>query len=205
LETLKIEYKNITFIIYKMASDDEEEVLDEVVDVDEEDEDDDEDQGSVAESADELSEYGEESVQDDETAEEGLEEEDEQINPYQTKFNEEMRSKYLQQYHPQEMHKPFEEIYKLTLITRNEQGIINDPFHKTYPILSKYERSKILGLRVSQLNKGAKPYVTINKNILDNILIAEKELKEKKIPFIIMRPMPNGKCEYWNVNDLEDL
>jgi DNA-directed RNA polymerase I, II, and III subunit RPABC2 len=188
-----------------MASDDEEEVLDEVVDVDEEDEDDDEDQGSVAESADELSEYGEESVQDDETAEEGLEEEDEQINPYQTKFNEEMRSKYLQQYHPQEMHKPFEEIYKLTLITRNEQGIINDPFHKTYPILSKYERSKILGLRVSQLNKGAKPYVTINKNILDNILIAEKELKEKKIPFIIMRPMPNGKCEYWNVNDLEDL
>jgi DNA-directed RNA polymerase subunit K/omega len=58
---------------------------------------------------------------------------------------------------------------------------------------------------VSQLNKGAKPFVTINKNILDNILIAEKELKEKKIPFIIMRPMPNGKTEYWNVNDLEDL
>jgi len=205
LETLKIEYKNITFIIYKMASDDEEEVLDEVVDVDEEEDDDNEDQGSVAESADELSEYGEESVQDDETAEEGLEEEDEQINPYQTKFNEEMRAKYLQKYHPQEMHKPFEEIYKLTLITRNEQGVINDALHKTYPILSKYERSKILGLRVSQLNKGAKPYVTINKNILDNILIAEKELKEKKIPFIIMRPMPNGKCEYWNVNDLEDL
>jgi DNA-directed RNA polymerase I, II, and III subunit RPABC2 len=203
LETLKIEYKNITFILYKMASDEEEEVLDELAEVEDEDEDV-EDEGSVAESADELSEYGDESVQDDETAEEGIEEE-EQLNPYQVKFNDEMRQKYLQQYHPQEMHKPFEEIYKLTLITRNENGIIVDPLHRTYPILSKYERSKILGLRVSQLNKGAKPYVTINKNILDNILIAEKELKEKKIPFIIMRPMPNGKSEYWNVNDLEDL
>jgi DNA-directed RNA polymerase I, II, and III subunit RPABC2 len=203
LETLKIEYKNITFILYKMASDEEEEVLDELAEIEDEDEDV-EDEGSVAESADELSEYGDESVQDDETAEEGVEEE-EQLNPYQVKFNDEMRQKYLQQYHPQEMHKPFEEIYKLTLITRNENGIIVDPLHRTYPILSKYERSKILGLRVSQLNKGAKPYVTINKNILDNILIAEKELKEKKIPFIIMRPMPNGKSEYWNVNDLEDL
>jgi DNA-directed RNA polymerases I, II, and III subunit RPABC2 len=204
LETLKIEYKNITFIIYKMASDDEEEVIDELADVDEDDVDDEEEEGSVAESAEELSEYGDESVQDDETAEEGLEE-DEPLNPYQVKFNDEMRQKYLQQYHPQEMHKPFEEIYKLTLITRNENGVIVDPLHKAYPILSKYERAKILGLRVSQLNKGAKPYVNINKNILDNILIAEKELKEKKIPFIIMRPMPNGKSEYWNVNDLEDL
>ena len=186
-----------------MASDEEEEVLDELAEIEDEDEDV-EDEGSVAESADELSEYGDESVQDYETAEEGVEEE-EQLNPYQVKFNDEMRQKYLQQYHPQEMHKPFEEIYKLTLITRNENGIIVDPLHRTYPILSKYERSKILGLRVSQLNKGAKPYVTINKNILDNILIAEKELKEKKIPFIIMRPMPNGKSEYWNVNDLEDL
>ncbi len=187
-----------------MASDDEEEVIDELADVDEDDVDDEEEEGSVAESAEELSEYGDESVQDDETAEEGLEE-DEPLNPYQVKFNDEMRQKYLQQYHPQEMHKPFEEIYKLTLITRNENGVIVDPLHKAYPILSKYERAKILGLRVSQLNKGAKPYVNINKNILDNILIAEKELKEKKIPFIIMRPMPNGKSEYWNVNDLEDL
>lgn len=186
-----------------MASDDEEEVVDEVVDVDEEEDEDDD--ASLAESAEELSEYGDDSVQDDETVEEGAEEEEEQLNPYQIKFNEEMRNKYLQNFHPQEIHKPFEEIYKLTLITRNENGVITDPLHKTYPILSKYERSKILGLRVSQLNKGAKPFVTINKNILDNILIAEKELKEKKIPFIIMRPMPNGKSEYWNVNDLEDL
>ena len=80
-----------------MASDDEEEVIDELADVDEDEDDEEDEEGSVAESAEELSEYGDESVQDDETAEEGLEE-DEPLNPYQVKFNDEMRQKYLQQY-----------------------------------------------------------------------------------------------------------
>jgi DNA-directed RNA polymerase subunit K/omega len=43
----------------------------------------------------------------------------------------------------------------------------------------------------------------LERNILDNTLIAEKELREKKIPFIIMRPIPDGTAEYWNVADLE--
>ena len=31
------------------------------------------------------------------------------------------------------------------------------------------------------------------------------ELKNKKLPFIIKRPLPGGSCEYWNVKDLELL
>ena len=31
------------------------------------------------------------------------------------------------------------------------------------------------------------------------------ELKEKKIPFIIQRPLPNGNAEYWALEDLEIL
>jgi DNA-directed RNA polymerase I, II, and III subunit RPABC2 len=172
-----------------------------------EDEDEDVDVEDEPENEDDLSEYGaEESVNDDdETVDELLQTEEEMINPYQSKFNDANKQNYLQQFHPEEIHKPFEEIYKLSLITRDENGMIIDDLHKTYPILSKYEKAKILGLRVSQLNKGAEPYVTIKHSILDNILIAEKELKEKKIPFIIMRPIPNGKAEYWNVNDLENL
>jgi DNA-directed RNA polymerase subunit K/omega len=92
------------------------------------------------------------------------------------------------------------------MITRNEDGVIIDENHRTFPILSKYEKTKIIGLRVAQLNKGAEPYVALKtKIILDNSLIAEKELHEKKLPFIIMRPLPNGRSEYWNVNDLEYL
>ena len=177
-------------------SDDEQEVFDEDVDVDDDDDDDEE------EEYDEDEGFEEGTVEDIAPAEI---DEDVEESSYQTQFKENMRNDYVQKFHPEEIHKPFEEIHKLTMITRDERGNIVDELHKTYPILSKYERAKILGLRVSQLNKGAKPYVNINKNILDNILIAEKELKEKKIPFIIMRPMPNGKSEYWNVNDLEDL
>jgi len=151
----------------------------------------------------EMTEYDEEEGAD-ETLE--VEEEDEPIDqPYQVKFKEDIRSQYLQKFHPEEIHKPFEEIYNLTIITRDENDVINDPLHKTYPILSKYEKTRVIGLRVSQLNKGAEPFVTLNKVILDNVLIAEKELREKKIPFIIMRPIPNGNSEYWNINDLEHI
>lgn len=178
-----------------MASDEETEGPYEEEVVDEEPEDDTDNE--------EMTEYDEEEGAD-ETLE--VEEEEETIDqPYQVKFKEDIRAQYLQTYHPEEIHKPFEEIYKLTIITRDEDGVIIDALHSTYPILSKYEKTRVIGLRVSQLNKGADPFVTLTKTILDNVLIAEKELREKKIPFIIMRPIPNGNSEYWNINDLEHI
>jgi hypothetical protein len=29
------------------------------------------------------------------------------------------------------------------------------------------------------------------------------ELNQKRIPFIIKRPIPGGGCEFWRVSDLE--
>lgn len=128
-------------------------------------------------------------------------------NDYTIENNDDIRQfddtlKYMEIYHPEDIHVSFDEMYKLSLITRNENGIIIDDNHKTFPILSKYEKTKLIGLRVTQINKGSEPYVT-SKSILDPPLIAERELKEKKIPFIIKRPLPNGKYEFWNVKDLE--
>jgi len=147
----------------------------------------------------------EEEEQEDEEFVEPLEVEDDSVplNEYKTKFSNEMRSEYIQTYHPEEIHKSFDEIYKLSHVTRDENGNIIDDKHKTYPILSKYEKTRVIGLRVSQLNKGSKPFVTLKNKILDNSLIAEKELQEKSLPFIIMRPIPNGESEYWKVSDLE--
>ena len=88
-------------------------------------------------------------------------------------------------------------------MTRNDKGYIIDDKHKTYPVLSKYEKAKIIGIRVNQLNYGAEPFVTVKQLNLDKVIIVEEELKQKKLPFIIKRPMPNGKFEYWNVKDLE--
>ena len=78
-------------------------------------------------------------------------------------------------------------------------------FHKTNPILTKYEKTRVLGQRTKQLNNGAKPMIKVKENIIDSYLIAEMELKEKKIPFIIRRPLANGYSEYWTLEDLEIL
>ena len=54
-----------------------------------------------------------------------------------------------------------------------------------------------------QINNGAQPFIKVPDNIIDGNVIAEMEFREKKIPFIIVRPIPNGKKEYWKLRDLE--
>ena len=94
----------------------------------------------------------------------------------------------------------------MTRVVRNENGVIIDPFHKTLPFITKYEKARILGERAKQINSGAKPMISlVDESIIDGYLIALKEYDEKKIPFIIKRPMPNGACEYWRFSDLEVL
>jgi len=79
----------------------------------------------------------------------------------------------------------------------------DDNFHKTLPILTKYEKTRILGWRAKQINLGNKPFIDVPDGLIDGYEIAKLELKEKKIPFIIKRPLPNGSNEFWKVSDLE--
>lgn len=95
------------------------------------------------------------------------------------------------------------EVEQLSKITRDELGRIIDDNHRTVPILSKYERTRILGLRTKQINNGSKPFINVAEDIIDGYIIAERELLEKKIPFIIKRPISNDKFEYWRLEDLE--
>ena len=105
--------------------------------------------------------------------------------------------------HPEEVNDSFFEMNALANVKRGENMKIEDELHTTYPILSKYEKTRVLGIRISQLNEGARPLTSIANQIIDNHIIAEKELQEKLLPFIIMRPLPNGKKEYWRLEDLE--
>ncbi|MBQ45969.1 MAG: hypothetical protein CMP10_00490 [Zetaproteobacteria bacterium] len=73
------------------------------------------------------------------------------------------------------------------------------------PILTRYEKAKIIGLRAKQINNGSKIFVEVPHNVIEGLTIAEMELEAKRIPFIIRRPMPNGGSEYWKVSDLEIL
>ncbi len=109
----------------------------------------------------------------------------------------------LSYYHPFNKKITDNELYTLINVVRNKDNIIIDPLHRTLPILTKYEKARILGVRAKQLNNGAMPFVKLNEDVIDSFLIAEKELKEKKLPFIIQRPLPNGNSEYWKLEDLE--
>lgn len=106
--------------------------------------------------------------------------------------------------HPECIVHNYDEVLKMTSIVRNDRGDIIDEFHRTIPFMTKYEKTRILGQRAKQLQYGATPFISdISSEIIDEHIIASMELKEKKIPFIIRRPLPNGGSEYWKVKDLE--
>ena len=119
------------------------------------------------------------------------------------KFSNDLKDEYIINHHPECLSKNFEEIKILSKVTRDKNNIIIDDMHKTLPILTKYEKTRIIGIRLKQLNNNCKSFINIGENIIDNLIIANKELEEKKLPFIIQRPIPNNTFEYWRLQDLE--
>ena len=141
----------------------------------------------------------------EENEEDEDEDDDEDDDNYLQKFEDLNKKDLIASYHPELITHNNDEVETLTRIIRNEQGIIVDPIHKTLPFLTKYEKARILGERAKQINMGAKPLVELSPDVIDGYLIALREFDEKKIPFIIKRPMPNGGCEYWKCKDLETI
>jgi DNA-directed RNA polymerase I, II, and III subunit RPABC2 len=139
-------------------------------------------------------------IEDDED-----DDEDDYDESYLQKFDSEITKNYVNEFHPECMIHNYDEIAKLTNVVRDSDNIIVDPLHKTIPFLTKYERARILGQRAKQIETGARPLVKVPENIVDSYVIAELELQQKRIPFIIRRPIPNGGCEYWNLKDLETI
>jgi len=68
--------------------------------------------------------------------------------------------------------------------------------------LTQYEKTRILGFRTNQLAQGALPYIPVPDHIRKPIEIAKMELEQRRLPFIIKRPMPDGSFEYWRLCDL---
>ena len=72
----------------------------------------------------------------------------------------------------------------------------------TSKYLTKYEKTRLLGTRALQISMNAKSTLDNIKEI-DSLKIAEMELKEKKIPLMIQRYLPNGNIEYWRIEEME--
>ena len=130
---------------------------------------------------------------------------DNEEDNYLQKFEDTNKINLLNSYHPELLSHNNDEIDALSIVTRDKDNNIIDELHKTVPFITKYEIARIIGERSKQIDSGAPIFVDIEENIVDSYLIALKEFNEKKIPFIIKRPLPNGGCEYWKLKDLEIL
>ena len=77
----------------------------------------------------------------------------------------------------------------------------NKKNNKSSPFLTIYEKTRILSERAQQIADGSKPLI-LNPDRFDTAYdIAFEELTQKKIPFIIQRPIGMG-FEYYKLEDL---
>lgn len=75
------------------------------------------------------------------------------------------------------------------------------------PIMTKYEFNQIISLRTNQIALGSPAFVDTSKYIIKSNMdlrkVALEELKEGKLPYILKRPLPNNKYEYYRIKDLD--
>ena len=84
---------------------------------------------------------------------------------------------------------------------RKGQVKVADEERITSRFMTKYERARILGSRALQISKNA-PLMVDPGDESDPYTLAEIELNEKKIPFIVRRYLPDGSYEDWKVSEL---
>lgn len=68
--------------------------------------------------------------------------------------------------------------------------------------LSKYEYTRIIGTRAVQIAMNSPVFIDIGDET-DPIKIAEREFKEKKLPFIIERRFPDGSISSIPVSEFQ--
>ena len=82
---------------------------------------------------------------------------------------------------------------------------LNKVDKQTAPIITKYELTNVLGIRATEIANGMDSFVNTDElNLNDPFEIAKYEFKKGLIPYIIVRPLPNGNVvEYWRLSDLQ--
>jgi DNA-directed RNA polymerase subunit K/omega len=95
------------------------------------------------------------------------------------------------------------------LCAPDSTGIPHDPFHRTMPVLTKFEIAAILKWRVGQLQYDPMTYLRgadgeyMMLPHLSPYLIAQEELRRKVLPLLIKRPFHHGHShEVWRLQDL---
>ncbi|XP_060649548.1 DNA-directed RNA polymerases I, II, and III subunit RPABC2 [Drosophila sulfurigaster albostrigata] len=96
-----------------------------------------------------------------------------------------------------------EEVDNIEIITPGTAGGGGVPKSKriTTKYMTKYERARVLGTRALQIAMCAPIMVELDGET-DPLQIAMKELKQKKIPIIIRRYLPDHSYEDWSIDEL---
>jgi len=72
----------------------------------------------------------------------------------------------------------------------------------TSAFMTKYEKARVLGTRALQISKNAPLMIVPQPGECDPYKLAERELLERRIPFIIRRYLPDGNYEDWKLTEL---
>jgi DNA-directed RNA polymerase subunit K/omega len=81
-------------------------------------------------------------------------------------------------------------------------GVYDVSKNTTRNVMTRFEKCKIIGMRLEQISRGM-PTLVDETGLTTIEQVVDKELIERKIPYIIARSLPNDKIEYWKVSDLE--
>ena len=68
--------------------------------------------------------------------------------------------------------------------------------------MTKYEYTKILGLRAQQITMGSNPLITITPDMKNAVEVAEQELRQRKTPYIVARKINSKKTDFWKIEDM---
>jgi len=98
------------------------------------------------------------------------------------------------------------EMEALAKVVRDAYGNIIDENHsRTFPWMDKYEKARIIGTRAAQISRDAPLQIEVQDGVIDSFRLAEMELEQNQIAFVIRRPLPDGTSEYWPVHELEQI
>lgn len=110
---------------------------------------------------------------------------------------------YLSTHHPECRVDYVEEVLQKLPLSSYPPDQNLDYKHKSVMYLTCFEKTKILGFRANQLAQGSKPFIHPLPEFMTDVLeIAALELEQKRLPYILKRPMPNGTFEYIRLSDL---
>jgi DNA-directed RNA polymerase I, II, and III subunit RPABC2 len=73
--------------------------------------------------------------------------------------------------------------------------------HTTSPLMTKFEKARVLSVRGNQISAGA-PVMVDPRAETNCLKVSELELAARKIPAVIRRTLPNGEIDDWPMDEM---